>query len=368
MQNLKKIHIFLDIQEGPWGGGNQFLKALRHSLRVKKYYAESCDDADIVLVNSHHLGDYVRANYLINLIRRKPEVTIIHRLDGPVSSIRNKDKNIDTLIFKFNELFSHGTIIQSQWCFDNCLQLGLKLNHPCKIIFNAPNPEVFYPASEGQTAQGQDKIRLIATSWSPNMRKGFDVYRWIDKNLDWNRYEMSFVGNSPVKFQNIKYMEPMDSLRLGECLRAHDIFITASKTDPCSNSLIEALHSGLPALALNDGGHPEIIKDGGLCFNQMEEIPEKLLQLSSHLNDFRSKINVPSMDEVVSSYLTFMQHCSNMKNYKNINDKDIDAFQVLYQQYLSKKQPKAFYVRGVRKVLKLVYTACTIVCNNKNSQ
>lgn len=34
-----KIHILCEFVEGPWGGGNQFLKALRRYLRKKGVYS-----------------------------------------------------------------------------------------------------------------------------------------------------------------------------------------------------------------------------------------------------------------------------------------------------------------------------------------
>jgi len=87
----------------------------------------------------------------------------------------------------------------------------------------------------------QTKVKLIASSWSNNWRKGFDIYRFLDENLDFSKYEMTFVGNSPVKFKNIKQIPPVESRDLAELLRTHHIYITASQNDPCSNSLIEAL-------------------------------------------------------------------------------------------------------------------------------
>ena len=49
-----------------------------------------------------------------------------------------------------------------------------------------------------------------------------------------------------------------------------------SQDDPCSNSLIEALHCGLPAIVLNSGGHPEIIGNAGVKFKNRKEIIEAI--------------------------------------------------------------------------------------------
>ena len=42
---IPKIHILYKFKSGPWGGGNQFLKALRTALTQKGVYAETLDDS-----------------------------------------------------------------------------------------------------------------------------------------------------------------------------------------------------------------------------------------------------------------------------------------------------------------------------------
>jgi hypothetical protein len=34
------------------------------------------------------------------------------------------------------------------------------------------------------------------TSWSDNERKGADTLAWLDRNLDFDRYELTFVGRA----------------------------------------------------------------------------------------------------------------------------------------------------------------------------
>ena len=48
------VNIFLKFHSGAWGGGNQFLKALREELIKKKIYERNPEKATCVLFNSHH--------------------------------------------------------------------------------------------------------------------------------------------------------------------------------------------------------------------------------------------------------------------------------------------------------------------------
>ena len=90
-------------------------------------------------------------------------------------------------------------------------------------------------------------------------------------------------------------------------MRQHDVYITASKNDPCSNALIEALACGLPALYLNDGGHPELVGYGGLPFSDVDEILSQLDALVDSYQMFQNLIAVSSLDDVAEKYLALLR-------------------------------------------------------------
>jgi glycosyltransferase involved in cell wall biosynthesis len=148
---------------------------------------------------------------------------------------------------------------------------------------------------------------LIATSWSNNPKKGASVYAWLDEHLDWERFEFTFVGRSPVQFKNIQMVSPVPSEKLAEILRQNDLYLTASQHDPCSNSLLEALSCGVPALYLKSGGHPEIVKKAGLGFDSAEEIPALLNRLIDDYETYQSQIDIPSIQVVTTHYLKTLE-------------------------------------------------------------
>ena len=102
-------------------------------------------------------------------------------------------------------------------------------------------------------------------------------------------------------------VDPVPSPELANFHRINDIYITASRYDPCSNSLLEALGCGLPALYLKSGGHPEIVKTAGLGFDSAEEIPALLEQMVSDYEQFQSRIDIPSIQDVTTFYLKTME-------------------------------------------------------------
>ena len=302
-----KLHILYEFKDGPWGGGNQFLGALRHQLLATGRYAETPEQADALLFNSHHFGKSAKyLDQLYQLQSENPDLGIIHRVDGPIGAVRGQDDFVDHLIVQANKLFADGTLYQTEWSRQEAKRRNLNLHALHKVVVNAPLADIF---SRKDTVVSGDKIRLIATSWSANWGKGFAYYQYLDRHLDWTKYEMTFIGNSPIEFANIRHIPPMASQEIAETLREHDVFITASRNDPCSNSLLEALHSGLPAIAMDSGGHPELVGQAGQLFKTETELVTAIDEVAADIEGFRNRMELPTIAQVADSYMEFATAC-----------------------------------------------------------
>jgi len=295
-----KINIMFKFESGAWGGGNQFLKALKNYFIEQNIYEHDIKKANVILFNSHHKLDEI-----VSLKEQHPEKIFIHRVDGPIFKIRGRGLELDMELYKINSMVANGTIFQSEWSKEENYKQGMMSDNNTTIL-NSPDPKIFNKIQKASFSKNR-KTKLIATSWSNNMKKGFDVYKYLDDTLDFSKYEMVFIGNSPIKFKNIKWIKPLRSEKLAKQLKQHDIFITASQNDPCSNSLIEALHCGLPAIALNDGGHGEIIRTGGELFKKEKNIPEKITKIIEYYSTYQDNINMPSMNDVGNKYIEFIK-------------------------------------------------------------
>jgi len=295
------ISFFHDFVPPPTGGGHQFLRALwrefeRHGIRLENNTISKTTRA--CLFNSFNFN-FKRLRQL-----RRPGCRMIHRVDGPLAVYRGFDDGTDRKIFELNQKIADVTILQSQFSLTKHLELGFDFVRPV-VILNAADPEIFHP--QGRIPfNDKRKIKLISVSWSDNVNKGTPVYQWLDDHLDWGRYEYTFVGRSPVRFRNISMLSPIASEELAKKLRQYDVFITASSNDPCSNSLIEALACGLPALYLNSGGHPEIVGQAGLSFESAEEIPSLLGLMILEYESRQVCINLPSIAATADRYLEIL--------------------------------------------------------------
>ncbi len=291
------------------GGGNQFLKALREYFRKNGNYAESIAAANIVLFNSFPFGDFKKIKELAEI--HSAGKVVVHRVDGPISVVRGKDKIVDHLINKINSWFTDATIFQTEWSRKECHAMGMDHKTHETVVINGADPSIFFPQTNPSSAH--PKIRIVATSWSDNWRKGFDVYEFLDKHLDFDRYEFTFIGNSRVAFQKIKKIAPLNSKELAANLRQQDIYLTASVNDPCSNALIEAINCGLPCLVRNSGGHPEILQEGGLTFQGCEDVLSVLEKLNAQVRQRKEKLPHYSIQKSAQQYLAFMASLPNPK-------------------------------------------------------
>lgn len=294
-----QCHVLFSFREGPWGGCNQFLTALREQLRGSGNWAESPAEADVILIDS--FNDVSNA---IRWKRRLPAIPFVHRVDGPISIYRGGDLYVDRLIHAISKRIADGVVFQSRYSMT--ANLGLGMVHPqfSRVINNAAQEKHFWP---GSSVSDDGRIRLIASSWSANWNKGFDVYAFLDRHLDFTRYAMTFVGNTPISFDNIRCFPPQDLPELGELLRASDIYVTASRHESCSNSLLEALACGLPAVAVRSGGNPEVLQGGGELFSGTVDVIGLIDKVSADLETYRAGIPRRKIADVARAYLSFFE-------------------------------------------------------------
>ena len=304
-QDSDILSIFHDYAPPPSGGGHQFMRALETELKARGFRTENntlSRSTSACLFNSY--------NFDFKHLRRQrhPNCRMVHRVDGPVSVYRGMDDGTDARIAKINRELADASIFQSQFSLAKHRELGFEFARPC-VIMNAADPRIFH--RQGRRPFDPDrKIRLISTSWSDNPNKGAATYQWLDQNLDWTRYDYVFIGRLPVPMKNIKVIAPVESETLAGHLRQSDIFITASRNDPCSNSLIEALSCGLPAIHLNSGGHPEIVGNAGLPFANPDEIPVALDRVIRSYISYQQAITIPLIQDVASRYLAVLGLCA----------------------------------------------------------
>ena len=289
-----RIYISYPLTDDPCGGGNQFLRNLKNQFLELGFFTSSAEGADVILYNGHH-----NIEKTLDLKKRfLNKKTFIHRMDGLQQLYNSKDDQRQDASILFNSI-SNGTIFQSNWAKNKFKDYGF-------------NPRVSKVNTEHTKIESR-KTRLLCTSFSPNINKGFEFYKLLDKSLDFNKFDFTFVGNKPehIKYKNIKCLPPETTSQISTRLKQSDIFISATVHDCCSNSIIESLSCGIPVLAEDSGGNPELVKNGGLTFKGLGDFTIKLDKISSNLDFFKKNITINNMENVSLKYISFFKKCIN---------------------------------------------------------
>lgn len=294
------LALFHQFAPSPAGGGNQTLRAMtaefeRRGLRVGTNTLSPSTRA--VLFNSFNF-DFERLELLA---RRVNGIRMVHRVGAVTTLYRGFDDGTDARVAEINARLADATIAISHATIEMYREIGIELVNP-RVIYNGCDDRIFNTVGREPFSR-ERKTRLISCSWSDNPRKGGPTYEWLEHNLDWDRYEFTFVGNSSAEFRKIRHIPPVPSTTLAALLRGHDVFITATEHDAYSNALVEALSCGLPAVYLDSGGSAEAVKDAGFGYRHREEIPALLERLVGEYESRQASIALPSLAELADEYL-----------------------------------------------------------------
>ena len=208
----------------------------------------------------------------------------VHRVDGVAAIYRDEGGRADREQFGINPLCDH-TVFQSGYsreCFSN---FGVTPKD-YSVVINGVDPSCFYPAKRDHDTS---KLRIAASSWSTNHRKGFAELAKISKNPG---VELHFYGQwaNDIDPANVINHGLANREELGDAYRTMDAFAHASLFESCSNSLMEALASGLPTLYVDSGSNKQLVGEHGVELTEdpsasIEELRDNYHTLRSGLVD-----------------------------------------------------------------------------------
>ena len=134
-----KIKIFGNLKECPWGGGNQFLKALEKNFKELNVHEENIDKANCILFCS-----YQNLEEIVKLKIKYPDKIFVHRLGTILHFHRGRHwKKIDHLTFKVSNKLADKSVFISEWLCQEAQKLGFKNKKNC-ITVNAVDGNIEY--------------------------------------------------------------------------------------------------------------------------------------------------------------------------------------------------------------------------------
>jgi len=277
------VSIGINLQSGPWGGGNQALSVLAENLRgkgVNVCFDLANSDLDLIvltepreLLRSSAYSDKHILKYLHQVNNR---TIVVHRVNE--CDERKGTTGVNRRLRNANLCADH-TIFVSKWLRD----LHLSQGFICKsysVILNGSDRSIFHPMGY-QCWDEKGPMRLITHHWGAHWMKGFDIYERLDKLLGKRQFEnkisFTYIGNIPkgFLFQNATYVEPKHGVQLASLIRQHHVYLTASQNEPGANHQNEGANCGLPLLYRESGCLPEYCNGFGVSFAE-DNFKEKL--------------------------------------------------------------------------------------------
>ena len=232
-----------------------------------------------ILFSRHFFENKSYEKHVSNLIKKNPNIKIIHRLDG-IYQVICKVYGYDKTIKNLNKI-SHLTIYQSNYS-KNSWEKGHNsifgktptINPTNSLIFNnGVDTSIFNP--NGKKIELKGKWRILNISASPSPKKGlFRVLELANSLKDNKDFFFYLIGNQeddPLfgkylkNYSNIKYLGSIkDRNLLSKYYRSCNIFLFPSEDDCSPNVILEAMSSGLPILTVDSGGIKELIEKDNL--------------------------------------------------------------------------------------------------------
>lgn len=281
-----KILINRNVIKGPWGGGNNFVKAFydyiptfNHTIVESLYehpdiifLMDPRSDAGCISINE-------AVHYKMESAMYGKKVTIIQRVNE--CDARKGTNNIDELLRQCSHYIDK-TIFVSDWMKEYHLKKGWACQDNNVLINGVFD---FYKERE---KIGNGKKNIVTHHWSDNFMKGFDFYEKLDTLCgERNDITFTYIGRERGTFKNTKIIPPLFGDDLAKELGRYDVYISGSRFDPGPNHILESIACNIPTFSFIDGGGACEFTGEDFIFRSFEEFIEKIDSNSYNKNNMK---------------------------------------------------------------------------------
>lgn len=322
---MPKIMFNLRPPQGSFGGGSFFVKNMIDYLSDKypndyKLVTNFEPDIDLIFMIDPRPGEHKAGGIdtIMNYKRAYPNCKILYAVNE--CDIKRKVSiNVEPLILKSMLLVDYNIFI-SQWLKDYYLEKYCDNKEfvdkvkDAHVIFNACDLKDYYP--QKNKILDRENIKLVTHHWSDNYNKGFEIYNRLDELLTTDRFKhikFTYIGRyfPNYKPKNINLIAPLSEGKLGNELRKHDVYLTASLYEPGGIHQLEGMASGLPILYReNSGGVKESVGKCGEEYTDINDMMEKLNKIVDNYDKYCNEIdyNFVSHERFGEAYHKYFQN------------------------------------------------------------
>lgn len=135
-----------------------------------------------------------------------------------------------------------------------------------KDVYLIPNGFDFNVNTDGTNSNANSKINIIGVAQNWVKSKGVEDFNYLVKNLDFNKFNITLIGNKPRKVKidnNINFLGNLSNEKTLELIKNSDVFVNPTYVDTFPTVLIESLSCGTPIITYDVGGCKDIVGDCG---------------------------------------------------------------------------------------------------------
>lgn len=259
-----KVLINREMVQGPWGGGNNFVRAFReHVPKHGHQVVDRLEDAPnvVLLMGPGADGMGIDSEAVFRHRQRDPGCRVIARMND--CDARKGTTGVDRALWEIVQRADVAVFV-SKWLQDHLTESWTRLPDPYAyaawttygvvmrsyVVHNGVDVQLF----RTRTVEERNRTKVVAHHWSDNPLKGRDVYEALD-SIPFG-VEFTYIGRHQCNFKNpyTRVVPPLFGDELANELANHDVYVSGSRFDPGPNHIAESIACGLPTYVHKDGG------------------------------------------------------------------------------------------------------------------
>lgn len=265
MKSRHKPRIGFSLLRGG-GGPSIFLRRLRNSINEQSLASVS-----------YFFNPLNDINIYSNVVRNPLKKPYLFRVDGiyfdqAFSESENRQRNAP--IFDGMDKAT-GIVFQSEFSYECVCRFHGKPTRPYTIIHNGIDLTSFSDHGKDKRSSlgiaPEDLVFVSSANWRAHKRLKdiVDVFLKYEKTSSRNCH-LLILGdtgaNSLIGNQKLHYVGHVSPKELPEWYRTADVCLFFSWLDPCPNTVVEMLASGIPVICTDQGGTRELVEsaNGGV--------------------------------------------------------------------------------------------------------
>ncbi len=273
----------------------------QYPLSLASKIVEVCTFEKLDILHVHYAVPHATSAYLAKQILGDKAPKIITTLHGTDITLVGSDRSYLPIV-RFSIEQSDGVTVPSHYLRNATYdKINISTDKPVEVIYNFIDTEKYAPRDLNVSASlysflnkctKNDKILVHTSNFRPVKRIGdvIKIFSLINKTLP---AHLILIGDGPERagaeslarelgvFERVNFLGKLESFV--EILQQSDLFLLPSESESFGLAALEAMSCGVPVIASNTQGIPELVnhgKDGFLSdVGNVEEMAANALRL-----------------------------------------------------------------------------------------